>query len=179
MIITFTIFSGKTQTNKDEIRRRLFFTARPAELTDEEVDGHHVPGFRGFHGHSLLFLFSRLCSRLHSQWQSGASKYWQGTHEERGEEGILSLYQKMSLYFYRQLHFQLSQGLDQIAQAAKCLNRFSSSSQVQDSKQGSLKAPGRKKNLLLPDSYKTQRMRKRTQMTKLSGLFLPAVCPLP
>ena len=89
-----------------------------------------------------------------------------------------SLYQKMSLYFYRQLHFQLSQGLDQIAQAAKCLNRFSSSSQVQDSKQGSLKAPLRKK-LLLPDSCKTQRMRKRTQMTKLSGLFLPAVCPLP
>ena len=56
-----------------------------------------------------------------------------------------SLYQKMSLYFYHQLHFQLSQGLDQIAQAAKCLNRFSSSSQVQDSKLGSLKAPGRKK----------------------------------
>ena len=47
-----------------------------------------------------------------------------------------------SLYFYRQLHFQLSQGLDQIAQAAKCLNRFRSSLQVQDSKQGSLKAPG-------------------------------------
>ena len=50
-----------------------------------------------------------------------------------------------SLYFYHQLNFQLSQGLDQIAQAAKCLNRFSSSSQVQDSKLGSLKAPGRKK----------------------------------
>ena len=83
--------SGKTQTNKDEIRRRLFFTARPAELTDEEVDRYNVPCFRGFHGHSLLFLFSRLCSRLHSQWQSGASKYWQGTHEERGEEGILSV----------------------------------------------------------------------------------------
>ena len=105
----------------------------------------NVPGFRGFHGPSLLFLFSQLCSRLHSQWQSGAGKYWQGTHEERGEDGILSLYQKMSLYFYHQLHFQLSQGLDQIAQAAKCLNRFSSSSFVQDSKQGSLKAPGIKK----------------------------------
>ena len=45
----------------------------------------------------------------------------------------------------RQLDFQLSQGLDQIAQAAKCLNRFSSSLLAQDSKQGSLKAPGRKK----------------------------------
>ena len=90
-----TISSGKTQTNKDEIRRRLFFTARPAELTDEEVDiRHHVPGFRVFHGHSLLFLFSRLCLRLRSQWQSGVGKYWQGTDEERGEEGILSLDQK-------------------------------------------------------------------------------------
>ena len=66
LIIIFTILSGKTQTNKDEIRRRLFFTTRPAELTDEEVDGHQDPGFRGFHGHSLLFLFSRLYSRLHS-----------------------------------------------------------------------------------------------------------------
>ena len=50
LIIIF--FSGKTQTHKDEIRRRLFFTTRPAELTDEEVDGHHVPGHYCFCFHS-------------------------------------------------------------------------------------------------------------------------------
>jgi len=31
------ISSGKTSTNKDEIKQRLFFIARPSELTDEEV----------------------------------------------------------------------------------------------------------------------------------------------